>query len=315
MEENIAQARRKSLLWGVIGGVSLLALYFIIVSVANSFDHAVQEFGRLWFWIAALVVGFGVQIGLYMHVRQTIRLKEEARGITSAVAAGGGLSTVSMLACCAHHLTDFLPILGLSAAAVFLTSYQVAFMWVGILSNVVGITYMLSIIARHHLYFESNRWLTRLARIDYRRVFRIEIPTLSILLVVGVFFLPQTSAELPTATDSFVGQATLEAQEVEGNGIWVIASGDYDGSARTVTFQIKFTTHSGSLDFRVDEIATLKINGQKVDLRPSWEGSPPGGHHRSGVLRYENLPEEVKSITLTLSTEGRLGTRTFEWEL
>ncbi len=314
MEEKVRRARKKSLLWAFIGGASLLAVYFIIVSVANSFHHAVQEFTQLWYWIGGLVVGFAIQVGLYMHVRQTLRIKEQARGISSAVAAGGGLSTVSMIACCAHHLTDFLPILGLSAAALFLTDYQLAFMWIGIISNVIGITYMLSIIARHRLYFEPNRWLARLAALNYRRIFRIEIPALLGLFILGVFFLPE-APEASSASAEPVGPVVLETREAAGNGIWVDVNGQYDAGRGVLTFAIRFTTHSGSLDFKVDEVAELEINGQRLSVPVSWVGSPPGGHHRSGTLTFEDVSGEVRSIRLKLAAPGRLGVREFAWEL
>jgi hypothetical protein len=63
-------------------------------------------------------------------------------------AASGGTSTAAMIACCAHHVTDVLPLLGLSGAAVFLAQYKVPFMVVGIVSNAAGIGVMLRLIHR-----------------------------------------------------------------------------------------------------------------------------------------------------------------------
>ncbi|MFQ6674556.1 MAG: hypothetical protein ACE5GH_07215 [Fidelibacterota bacterium] len=313
MEAKIQKAKQKSVMWGVIGGLVLLSVYFVIVSLANSFAHAIEGFSQLWYWIIALTLGFGIQVGLYVHVRQTVQLKKEAHGATSALATAGGISTVSMVACCAHHVTDFLPILGLSAAAAFLSAYQVAFIVLGIISNLLGVTYMLSMIARHHLYFDANTWLARLARYNYRRVFRVEIP---LLLVI---FLVSTVMSRPQSTDSgnLYGSdlITLEQREVAGNGIWVDVRGTYDRDQRTLTFAIRFTTHSGSLDFQVDRIASLDIDGREVSLPVSWSGSPPGGHHRSGDLRFEKVPANIESVTLRLREEGPLGLRSFRWNL
>jgi hypothetical protein len=44
-----------------------------------------------------------------------------------------------MVACCAHHATDVLPLVGLSAAATFLAEYLILFMLVGLTMNLVGI--------------------------------------------------------------------------------------------------------------------------------------------------------------------------------
>jgi hypothetical protein len=62
--------------------------------------------------------------------------------------AGGGTSTVAMVACCAHHVTDVLPLLGLSAAAAFLAEYRIPFMLVGLVTNLIGIGVMVYLIIR-----------------------------------------------------------------------------------------------------------------------------------------------------------------------
>ena len=63
-----------------------------------------------------------------------------------------------MAACCAHHLADVLPLLGLSGVAIFLVRYQLFFIVVGVLSNIVGITIMLETIQRHGLSDRLGRW-------------------------------------------------------------------------------------------------------------------------------------------------------------
>lgn len=58
------------------------------------------------------------------------------------------MSTMAMVACCAHHVADVLPILGLTAPATFLAEYRLAFMLVGLGTTVVGIGVMLVILFR-----------------------------------------------------------------------------------------------------------------------------------------------------------------------
>ncbi len=53
--------------------------------------------------------------------------------------ASGGTSTAAMVACCAHHVTDILPLAGLSAATTFLANYQVPFMLLGLAMNLAGV--------------------------------------------------------------------------------------------------------------------------------------------------------------------------------
>ncbi len=61
---------------------------------------------------------------------------------TATGIVGTGTSTGAMLACCAHHLADVLPLIGLSGVAVFLTRYQMPVMIAGLAVNAGGIAYL-----------------------------------------------------------------------------------------------------------------------------------------------------------------------------
>jgi hypothetical protein len=169
-EENNKQILvKKPMLFGLVAGTALLSIYFLILTVANSFTHAIEQFQDMWYWIFLLVAGFGVQVGLFTYMRAVIRLKKDSGVATSTVAAAGGISTTSMVACCAHHVTDVLPILGVSAAAVFLNQYQNVFIIVGVLSNLIGITVMLRIIQKHDLYAADQKMLAFFMKLNMNR--------------------------------------------------------------------------------------------------------------------------------------------------
>lgn len=159
----------RPLLWGMAGGTGLLGVYFLILTVAESFSHAVEQFVDMWPWISTLVVGFGIQAGLYSYIRHEIRQRKNAAAATSSMAAAGGISTTSMVACCAHHITDVLPILGVSAAVVFLNQFQNLFLTIGVVSNLIGITLMLRIIQKHHLFRDDQGFLPGLMKVDMSR--------------------------------------------------------------------------------------------------------------------------------------------------
>ena len=76
-----------------------------------------------------------------------MRTAGSAAGVT---VAGTGTSTVAMVACCAHHLTDALPVLGLSGAAIFLNDFRIPLMAVGLGVNAVGVLVMLRLAVAHH---------------------------------------------------------------------------------------------------------------------------------------------------------------------
>jgi hypothetical protein len=162
---------KKSVLWGVTGGISLLTVYFLTLTLANSFEHSLEQFREMGLWISLLVLGFGTQVGLYAHIRGMIKLRKHSGAATTTVTAAGGVSTASMVACCAHHLTDILPILGISAAAVFLNQYQMLFITVGVLSNLIGITLMLNIIQQHGLFTGERGILSVVMKMNMKKSF------------------------------------------------------------------------------------------------------------------------------------------------
>jgi hypothetical protein len=79
-------------------------------------------------------------------LRRLLSLRSEAAA-TAGTAAGTGTSG-RHAACCAHHLTDALPVLGLSGLAVFLGDYRVPLMAAGIAVNVAGVLFMLWLVLR-----------------------------------------------------------------------------------------------------------------------------------------------------------------------
>jgi hypothetical protein len=129
---------------GLAGAALLTGLYLGLVSWAESFQHAVEY---LWQdrWIALpIILGFGVQMALYVILKMRLFVPAASVGPSGVMTgASGATSTIAMAACCAHHVTDVLPILGLTAAATFLAEYRTAFMLAGLGTTVVGIAVML----------------------------------------------------------------------------------------------------------------------------------------------------------------------------
>jgi hypothetical protein len=147
---------KRHILVGVGAAVLLIIVYLGLIVWAEGFTHALEQTFELWYWVLALAGGFGIQAGLFSFIRQGIR--ERRAAATGSVAASGTVSAGSMAACCAHHLSDVLPLLGLSGLATFLVNYQVFFIIVGVLSNIVGITIMLETIQRHSLSERLGSW-------------------------------------------------------------------------------------------------------------------------------------------------------------
>lgn len=133
-----------------IGGLSLF-YYLILLAVTKDFEHPINQFKLYQPWMSILIFGFGIQVGLYLLLRRGFRLnlsqkRDHVQSLSKepkiVASTGGVMSGASMAACCAHHIIDVSPILGVTGTAVFLTEYQMQFLMLGVLANLIGIIYM-----------------------------------------------------------------------------------------------------------------------------------------------------------------------------
>lgn len=132
------QSLWRPLTFGLLAASGLLVFYLGTITLAQGWGHATEQLlDDLWF-VSAIVAGFGTQVGLYTYLRR-MYLHATAGGVTVST----GTSTIAMLACCAHHLTDVFAVIGLSGIALFLNAYKTPLLWIGIVMNLFGIAYLL----------------------------------------------------------------------------------------------------------------------------------------------------------------------------
>jgi copper chaperone CopZ len=137
IQAEIPHPWHRPILFGLLGTIGLLLLYLGLVSLAEGWTHAVELLVEDAWLVGPILAGFGVQVGLYTYLKTV--LHAAAKGTGALAGAGGGTSTAAMVACCAHHVTDVLPLLGLTAAATFLAEYRIPFMLVGLITNLIGL--------------------------------------------------------------------------------------------------------------------------------------------------------------------------------
>lgn len=284
---------KKEYLYGVTASISMLIVYFAVLTLSESFEHAITQFASMWYWLAILVAGFGLQVGLYFHVKHYGKNMHNAK---MEVTAAGSMSTGSMIACCAHHVADILPIVGLSGALIFLVEYQMLFIYIGIFSNLIGLTMMLDIIKKNGLYSER---FNSLMQLDMKQMRNTTLMASLIILPIA-FFNMQTSS--PTAAKDFAkiiddqNRVSVEVTPaVSGNGL---------------QFDILLNTHSVDLGFDLAEVSYIESNGRTY-TPSSWSGSAPGGHHRSGTLYFENI-DTSNGFKLIIENVAEID-RIFEW--
>ncbi|MGE5589334.1 MAG: hypothetical protein ACM3ZA_01695 [Bacillota bacterium] len=123
--------------WGGLAALLLVGLYLGVITAAESFSHALNQLRSDALWVFLVSAGLAIQVGVFARMRQLVR--QAGKGLQVMTGVGTGASTVGMIACCAHHLTDIAPVLGLTAATAFLGRYRLAFVLVGLAMNAAGV--------------------------------------------------------------------------------------------------------------------------------------------------------------------------------
>ncbi|MFN7085228.1 MAG: hypothetical protein ACK4N4_01220 [Burkholderiales bacterium] len=86
-------------------------------------------------------------------------------------------------------------------------------------------------------------------------------------------------------------------------------------SGATWDFDVAFDTHSQALNDDLEKTAVLVADGGASQTPVKWQGDPPGGHHRSGTLRFKAVSPLPAVIELRITRQGETRPRTFRWQL
>lgn len=109
--------------------------------------------------------------------------------------------------------------------------------------------------------------------------------------------------------------AELETQTNRESAVTVkVTPRNISPNAGSWDFEVSLSTHSVTLDQDMARAAVLIADSGKPQAPLGWNGDPPGGHHRKGVLRFQ--PLSVSPRTLELHIDGVGGVkRIFQWRL
>jgi P-type Cu+ transporter len=135
---------------GLLAAALLLGVYFLVLTLVSGWGFARTQFAAYWYFVLALTAGFGAQIGLYAHLRRIARHADAAGRV---VTVSGATSTGAMISCCAHYLTNVLPVLGATGVVALVAQYQVELFWLGLAFNLAGVLYVgrKAILASRHM--------------------------------------------------------------------------------------------------------------------------------------------------------------------
>ena len=118
------------------------------------------------------------------------------------------------------------------------------------------------------------------------------------------------------AASSETANPNLPAQTSSASGVTIkITPTNIASNAGSWEFAIVLDTHSQDLSDDLVKLSLL-LDGPGGKYSPTaWNGAPPGGHHREGMLRFKPISPRPQSIELQITRAGEGAPRTYRWEL
>jgi hypothetical protein len=109
--------------------------------------------------------------------------------------------------------------------------------------------------------------------------------------------------------------AAFETQKSSANRVRVDVKPIQLTIGQPARFQVWLNTHFVALGDDLAAAAVLRDDQGHTYRATAWEGSPPGGHHRKGVLEFPKLEGSPASLTLIIKGVAGVPERLFRWEL
>jgi len=80
-------------------------------------------------------------------------------------------------------------------------------------------------------------------------------------------------------------------------------------------FEVRFDTHVAPITQDLVAVSSLSDDKGHREQPLAWQGDPPGGHHRKGVLLFRPISPPPGVITLHIRRVGGIADRSFTWTL
>jgi len=143
---------------------------------------------------------------------------------------------------------------------------------------------------------------------------KIFLMVLSLVAAVAFQFMPDSGGGRFIALSN-AAEHGYAPQMSNERGIKVtVTLQDIPGEAKTWDFRVVLETHTQNLNDDLAKAAVLIADGRQY-LPVGWEGGPPGGHHRKGLLRFKAIAPQPASLELQIRLSGDASPRSFKWLL
>ncbi len=148
---------KNPLVFGATIGILVVLFNIFIASIAEgSLRSGYSVFLDNGIFIYLIPLAVGIQMGLFRYHRNLTT--GNVSGSEKMGMAGSATSSLAMIACCLHHVSDLLPAVGfVLAASSFLTHYKDTIIIIGLLANLAGSTYIAGAILKDRSIIYENK--------------------------------------------------------------------------------------------------------------------------------------------------------------
>ena len=139
---NVRSHLKNPFVFGASTGILVILFNISVASIAEgSLEKGYQVFLTNGIFIYLIPLAVSIQMGLFRYHRNITT--GNIGGSEKMGMAGSATSSLTMVACCMHHVSDLLPTVGLIlAASSFLIRYKDAIIIIGLIANIIGSAYI-----------------------------------------------------------------------------------------------------------------------------------------------------------------------------
>lgn len=131
---------------------------------------------------------------------------------------------------------------------------------------------------------------------------------LSASAALAVGSIPLTMAQSGSAP-------ALATRSSDADGVRVVVTPKAVAAGSAWEFEVVMDTHTKPLDSDLTKTAVIVDDSGRRYIPLTWQGDPPGGHHRKGILRFAAPSEQIKSFELQIQGLAGESKRAFQWTI
>lgn len=148
------------------------------------------------------------------------------------------------------------------------------------------------------------------------RLFKLTVlivGTLAAIFIALSFGSLNTNSSPQIGSEEFAAEISFKPQENSDGSVSVSVLPREIKIGGNLEFEITLDTHSVELDEDLVQVSVLIDESGKEYGPIGWEGDPPGGHHRSGILVFAPITPIPKMLRLIVRNVGGIANREFSW--